>query len=175
MSKTAVSVKSNRAKVEIEITAAMVVAIAGLTTAEVIDISSVVANITGGGGATRAVEEEYVVGSDSPILDYSTMIPSTELGIEFLYTEGKETLGTDGLDLYTDILRPIQQHTASDLPVPITYSLGGGDIGDEQIATSPTETFITDLPAPVGGVGTSGRVKLTASFKTPTLTLSTVA
>ena len=175
MAKTANSVNPKRAKVELVITDEIVAALAGLTTPETIDISSIVTNVGGGEGAARSIEEQFVVGDDSPILDYNTQLNATEFTIEFLYTNGKDQLGTDLIDIYTDVLFPLLRYTAEDLPLQLIYSLDGGDVGDDEILTSATETFLMSAPAPVGGVDTGGKVKLTATLKTPDFTIATVA
>ena len=174
MAKTTHALNPGRAKVEIGITTEMVAAFAGLTTVETIDISSIVTNIGGSLGVVREVADQYVVGDDTPIIDISTKIPRSDLTIEFLWTDGKDTLGTDLLDIYTDVLLPLSKYTDAALPLPVTYSLSGGDVGDNEVITSTTETFLTNLPAPVGGVDTGGLVTVTATLTVSDYAMATV-
>ena len=174
MAKTVNSVRPDRAKVEIGITTEMVAAFAGLTTVETIDISSIVTNVGGSPGVVREVSDQYVVGDDTPIIDVSTKIARSDITIEFLWTDGKDTLGTDLLDIYTDVLFPLAKYTDGGLSLPLTYSLSGGDVGDNEVITNPTETFLTNLPAPVGGVDTGGKVKVVATLTASDYTMATV-
>ena len=175
MAKTANSVRPDRAKVEIDITTEMVAAFAGLTTVETIDISSIVTNVGGSPGVIREVADQYVVGDNTPIIDISTKIARSDFTLELLWTDGKDTLGTDLLDIYVDVLSPLSKYTDANLPLPLTYSLSGGDVGDNEIITSVTETFLTGLPAPVGGVDTGGKVKVVATLTASDYTMATVA
>ncbi len=172
MTKTANAVSPRRTKVELVISAAMVTALASLTTAETIDISSIAKNV-GGGGIKRPVTKEWVTGDDEAIGDYETRIDREAINVSFLYTNGKDQLGTDLLDIPA-ILREIAEYTVSDLSPQIVYSLAGGNVGDESFTTHATETRLTDLTDPVGGVDTSGKVQQTATFFSPSLTPATV-
>lgn len=172
MAKTANAVSSRKVKVELVISPAMVTALASLTTAESIDISQIVKAV-GGGGIKRPVTKEWVSGDDEPLADYETRIERGDITVSFLYTNGKDQLGTDLLDIPA-ILREIAEYTASDLSPQIIYSLAGGNVGDEEFTTHATETRLTDLTDPVGGVDTGGKVQQTATFFSPALTPATV-
>jgi len=173
MAKTANATHGKRTKVEAVMTAALVAALASLTTAETIDWSSVVKSISGG-ELTRTVEKEYVTGDDTPILSYDTNIQYSDIVIVFLYTNGKDTIGTDLID-FGEFLDDLAVVTSSDLSLPIIWSVAGGAIGDEERLSSATETFVVGLTAPVGGVGDNAKVQRTLTLSTSQVTKATVA
>ena len=164
--------KTNRfVKVEITVTAAMVSALASLTTAEDIDISSIfVGPIEQPQEISRDIEETNVSGDATPITS-AGVTSARRFAFTILYTEG-ETLGTDNLDIYQDLLKPTMEASTA-LSMPITWSPDGGGSGDNQYTTSATETFITSLSDPVGGV-TSEKIQITFEVSTPDLTVATV-
>ena len=172
MPKTAQAVNAKRTKIEIVVSAEMVAALASLTTVETIDMSSIAKSISGG-GQTRVVNKEYVTGDATPILDYDTNVDEGDLVINMLHTNGKETLGTDNLDIPA-ILNEIINHTAVDLSVQFIWSVAGGAVGDEERLTHPTETYLIGLTDPVGGVDDSAKVQQSLTLSTSAVTLATV-
>lgn len=172
MAKTANAISPRRGKLEMVISAAMVTA-TSLTTAETVDLSSVVKAVEGG-GLTRAINKEYVIGDDTPISDYDTRLERGDLQIVFLYTNGLEEFGTDDFDLYS-VLKEIAEYTAEDLSVQFIWSPAGGAVGDEEFTTDAAESFITSLSDPVGGVDTGGKLQVTVGLSSPTLARSAVA
>lgn len=173
MAKTANAVNAKRTKVELVVTAAMVTALASLTTAETIDISSVVKSISGGDLA-RVVNKEYVTGDATPILDYDTDKQYSDIVLNFLFTNGLDELGTDTIDIGT-ILDELAAYVASDLSLQIVWSVAGGNSGDEERLSSATETFIVGLTQPVGGVDGTGKVQRTLTLSTSSVTKATVS
>lgn len=160
------------AKVEVQITAAAVSAIASLTTAEWIDLSSIFAGpLEQDQIPTKDVEETNVSGDAAPIVSTGPA-SARRLTFNFLYTEG-EVLGTDNLDPYQDIFKPILEYNGSDLALPFRWSPKGGNTGDNQYATSTTETFLLSVGDPVGGVNSS-KIMFPVSIVTPDLTVSTL-
>lgn len=165
--------KTNRfVKVEVQITAGIVTAIAGLSTAEWIDISSTFSGpIDQPQEITRDIEETPVSGDATPITSAGSAT-ARRFAFTALYTEG-ETLGTDNVDLYQDVLKPIMEYTGDALSMPMRWSPAGGGSGDNQYTTSTTETYITSLSDPVGGVS-SEKIMINWEISTPDLTTSTV-
>jgi hypothetical protein len=171
MAKTAQWGTMRFAKVEVSITAAAVAAIAGLTTSEWIDLSSVFAGpLDQPQNPTRDKEETPVSGDAAPILSVGPN-SGREFAFSFLYTEG-ETLGTDNLDPYQDIFKAIMEDDAA-LSVPMRWSPAGGAGGDYQYSTSTTESFMVGLTDPIGGVDSS-KIMFTVTIATPDLTAATV-
>jgi hypothetical protein len=171
MAKTTAWVTNRFVKVEIEVTAAMVSALASLTTAEKIDISSIfVGPVDQPQEISRDIEETPVSGDATPITS-AGVTTARRFAFTILYTEG-ETLGTDNLDIYQDLLKPTMEASTA-LSMPVTWSPDGGDAGDAEFTTSATESFITSLSDPVGGV-TSEKISITFELSTPDLTVATV-
>ena len=173
MAKTVNAVNAKRGKVELVFDAALVAALASLTTAETIDISSIVKNISGG-DLTRAVEKEYVIGDDEAIDDYDSKLVYSNLVIILLYTNGKDSLGTDTVDIGT-ILDEVAVYTTTDLTLPVIWSVAGGAVGDEERATGASDTRIVGLTPPVGGVDSSGKVQRTLTLSVNSITPATVS
>ena len=173
MAKTPNAVNSKRTKVELVISAAMVTALASLTTAESIDISQVVKTIAGG-DLTRVVDKEYVTGDSSAILSYDTDIQYSDIVLNFLFTNGGDELGTDDLDI-GELLDELAVYIDSDLSLQIVWSVAGGAVGDEERLSSATETFIIGLTPPVGGVGDNAKVQRTLTLSTSQVTAATVS
>lgn len=171
MAKTSAWVTNRFVKVELDVTAAMVSAIAGLTTAEWIDISSIFAGpLDQPQEVTRDIEETPVSGDATPITSVGSA-SARRFAFSILYTEG-ETLGTDNLDIYQDVLKAVMESTTV-LSMPMRWSPAGGASGDNLYTTSTTESFMTSLSDPVGGV-TSEKIMVTFEISTPDLTVSTV-
>lgn len=173
MTKTANATGGKRAKLEIVISAAMVSALAMLTTAETIDLSSIVKNISGG-ELTRALEKEFVIGDDEAIEDYGTKLTYSNLVITFLYTNGKDQLGTDGIDPGA-LLDALARYTGGDLSPQTIWSMAGGAVGDEELSTGANDTRIVGLTPPVGGVDTTGKIQRTLALSVNSLTPATVS
>ena len=159
------------AKVEVSVTAAMVAAIASLTTVEWIDLSSIFAGPAAQDQApTKDVEETPVSGDANPIVSVGP--PSARrFSLSFLYTEG-EVLGTDDLDVYQDLFKPVIDYGIQ-LATPFRWSPKGGGSGDALYTTHATGTFILSVTDPVGAVS-SEKIMITVSFVTEELTPSTV-
>lgn len=172
MAKTTQGISPRKAKLEMVVSAAMVTAIAALSTAETVDLSSCIKG-TDGGGLTRVVEKEWVIGDDEAITTYDTRLTRGDLNVVGLYTNGKETLGTDTFDLYS-VLKSLAEYTASDLSVQFIWSPAGGAVGDAEYTTDATESFIASLSDPVGGVETTGKQQFTMAISSPSLAESTV-
>lgn len=173
MTKTAFGVNGKRTKVELVVTAAMVTALASLTTAETIDISQIVKSISGG-DLTRVVNKEYVTGDAAAILDYDTDKQYSDIVLVFLHTNGEEVMGTDTIDIGA-VLDELADYIASNLSLQIIWSVAGGGSGDEERLSSATETFIVGLTQPVGGVDTAGKVQRTLTLSTSAVTKATVS
>lgn len=172
MAKTDDWVTNRFVKVELDVTAAMVSALASLTTAEWIDISSIFAGpLDQPQEITRDIEETPVSGDATPITSAGAA-SARRFAFSILYTEG-EVLGTDNLDIYQDVLKPCMEYSGTALSMPMRWSPAGGNSGDNQYTTSTTETFLTSLSDPVGGV-TSEKIMITFEISTPDLTTSTV-
>lgn len=107
MAKTANSVSARRMKTELVISNAIVAALANIITAEKIDISEVVVEWAQGSAPQRPVDKQPVQGDKYPILTQDDGISETSYNVTILYTKGADTLGTDGLDVYNGVLRPI--------------------------------------------------------------------
>lgn len=171
MAKTSLWGTMRFAKVEVSITTATAAAIAGLTTVEWIDLSSIFSGpLDQPQNPTRDKEETPVSGDAAPILSVGPN-SGREFAFTFLYTEG-ETLGTDNLDPYQEIFKAIMED-ASALIVPMRWSPGGGVGGDNLYTTSLTESYIVGLTDPIGGVDSS-KIMFTVTIATPTLTVSTI-
>lgn len=171
MAKTTKSVTGRYAKLEVVVSAAMVSAIGSLTTAETIDLSSIFSGPAAQDQApTKDVEETPVSGDAEPINSVGSA-SSRRFSYTFLYTEG-DTIGTDNLDPYQDLFKPIIDYEG-DLPVQFIYSPKGGASGDYEYTTSATDSFIISVTDPVGGVNSS-KLMYTVSIVTGTYTPSTV-
>ena len=164
--------KTNRfVKVEVQVTAAMVTALSSLTTAEWIDLSSIFAGpLNQDQVPTKDVEETPVSGDAEPIVSVGAA-SARRFTFNFLYTEG-ETLGTDTLDPYQDIFKPVIDYEGQ-LSVPFRWSPNGGASGDALYTTSSTGTFIISVSDPVGGVN-SNKIMFSVSIVTEALTPSTL-
>jgi hypothetical protein len=172
MAKTDDWVTNRFVKVELQVTAAMVTALASLTTAEWIDISSIFAGpLDQPQEITKDVEETPVSGDATPITSLGTA-SARRFAFTVLYTEG-EVLGTDNLDPYQDILKPVVEYGSAALSMPMRWSPAGGNSGDNLYTTSATESWVTSLSDPVGGV-TSEKIMISFELSTPDLTTSTV-
>ncbi len=159
------------AKVEVQVTSAMVTALASLTTAEWIDLSSIFAGPMDQPQApTKDVEETPVSGDANPIVSVGPA-SARQYTWNLLYTEG-EVLGTDNLDVYQDLFKAVIDYSGQ-LAVPFRWSPAGGASGDNSYATSTTGTFITSVSDPVGGV-TSEKIMFAVDFITEDLTVTTL-
>lgn len=171
MAKTTAWATARFNKVEVQVTSAIVTAIAGLSTAEWIDLSSIFAGpLDQPQEPTRDAEETPVSGDATPIVSVGPN-SARQFTFNFLYTEG-ETLGTDNIDPYQDLFKPVMEYTSA-LSIPFRWSPKGGNSGDNRYATSTTETFMLSLSDPVGGV-TSNKIMFAVTIITPDLTTSTV-
>ncbi len=171
MARTSKWVAFRYAKVEVEVTAAMVTALASLSTAEFIDLSSIFAGpMDQDQSPTKDVEETPVSGDANPIVSVGPA-SARQYTWNMLYTEG-ETLGSDNLDVYQDLFKAIIDHSAA-LIIPFRWSPNGGASGDNSYATSTTGTFVTSVSDPVGGV-TSEKIMFSVSFITEDLTVTTL-
>lgn len=148
MTKTTKSVDGQYGLVEMTITTALTTALASLTTAEDIDIGSVVARVEEGSPPSREVNSDTVVDDKSKIISPSTSIDPGDYTIYFYYTQGKETLGTDTIDPVS-VCREIMQ-LATPLPLQFHWSIGG-ETGDEKDSTDPTDTYIQSVGNQVPG------------------------
>ena len=166
MAKTENASGSKRFKCELVISNAMVTALTMLSTAETIDISSITKAV-GGGNVKRAVEKEYVSGDKDPILTHDNQIVIDPYTISFLYTNGKDTLGTDGIDI-GELLDTIIEHDG-ELSPQFIISMAGGNVGDEERLSDPNSTRIAELTPPVGGVDTGGKIQRTVTVESPSM------
>lgn len=173
MAKTANATGAKRAKVELTINAAAVAALASLTTAETIDISSVVKSISGG-DLSRVVEKEYVIGDSDAIETYDPQLVYSDVVIVFLYTNGKDEVGTDDIDIGT-ILDEMAATTSTNLSLPVIWSMAGGAVGDEERISGADDTRIVGLTQPQGGVDTAGKVQRTLTLSVQSVTPATVS
>ena len=169
MTKTTKSVDGQYGLVEMTFSAALVAALASLTTAETIDISSVVARVEEGNSISREITEDPVVGDKTKIISPSTSLSAADYTIFFYYTQGKEALGTDTIDPVV-ILR--EAHLlATPLPISFAWSIGGA-VGDEKETTSATDTYIQSVGTAVPGE--SGRKLIPVHIFTSDVTVSTI-
>ncbi|MCA9921549.1 MAG: hypothetical protein KC419_08140 [Anaerolineales bacterium] len=172
MAKTAQAVGGKRFKFEISITAELVAALAYLTTVETVDISSITKAYEGG-AKKRPVNKEWVSGDKDPISEQDDQVTVDPATLSFLYTNGKETLGTDGFD-FGKLLNDVIMSDGA-LSLPYIVSVAGGNTGDEEWASDTTQTFVTEVANPAGSVDTAGKVQRTCIFDSSTLTPATVA
>ncbi len=171
MAKTTNWITNRFVKVEVEVTAAIVTALGGITTAEWIDISSIFSGpLDQPQQTTRDTEETPVSGDAQPIVSVGPN-SARQLTFTMLYTEG-ETLGTDNLDIYQDLLKPVMEDTTV-LSIPFRWSPNGGASGDNLYTTNSTGTFIVSMGDPVGGV-TSAKILIPVQVITEDLTVSTI-
>lgn len=173
MAKTVNATGAKRAKVELVFNAALVAALASLTTAETIDISSIVKGISGG-DLTRTVEKEYVIGDSAAIETYDPQLQYADLVITFLYTNGKDELGTDDIDIGA-VLDEAAVYVGSNLSLQVIWSMAGGAVGDEERITGADDTRIVGLTPPVGGVDTNGKIQRTLTLSIQSVTKATVS
>ena len=171
MAKTTYTKDGRRGYCKVTVTAAMVSALATLTTAEEVDLSSVVEQIEQVQTADREIQEDYVIGDVDPITTPEETLSAERYRITLYYTQGKEQLGTDNIDPYSDLIRPLHEQAVA-LPFQHKWSVGGAT-GDEEEATSSTDTFIESIDKPV--VGQRGKVKLTYTIRTTKTTASVIA
>lgn len=171
MSKTTAWATFRYSKIEVQVTAAMVAALASLTTAEWIDLSSIFNGpMVQDQAPTKDVDETPVSGSGTPIVSVGSA-SARRFTWTFLYTEG-DTIGTDNLDPYQDLFKPVIDYQG-DLIVPFRYSPKGGNSGDNLYTTSTAGTFVISVTDPVGGVN-SQKIMFSVSIITEDLTPSTV-
>lgn len=171
MAKTSAWATARFNKVEVQVTAAMVTALASLTTAEWIDLSSIFAGpLNQDQAPTKDVEETPVSGDAEPIVSVGSA-SARRFTFNMLYTEG-ETLGTDSLDPYQDLFKPVIDYEG-DLAVPFRWSPKGGNSGDYQYSTSTTGTFVISVSDPVGPV-TSEKIMFSVAIVTEDLTPATI-
>ena len=171
MAKTDDALTFRSAKVEFEVTAAMVSALASLTTAEWVDFSSVFAGpMDQGQQVTLPVAETNVSGSSDPIVSVG---PNSGRGYNFtiLYTEGDD-LGTDNLDMYQDFLKPVIENSTT-LVASFRWAPAGGAAGDYQYTTDTTNSYISALSDPVGVVD-ENLMRVDFSITTSSLTTATI-
>ncbi len=172
MTKTMNASGSKRFKCEFVVSAAMVTALPGtFTTAETIDISSITKAVSGG-SVKRTVEKEYVSGDPLPIATYDNQVTIDPYVISLLWTNGKDTLGTDGLDF--GVAMEAVMGYEGQLSPQFIISMAGGNVGDEEQISSATETFISEFTPPVGGVATGGKIQRTLTVDSPSWTTATV-
>lgn len=149
MAKTNNSISGRGAKVEIVVSATMVTALSTLTTAEDIDIGSICTAFEQAQVSQRDIDELFVFGSPTdPIVSQDEYIQGERYNVTIVYTQGKESLGTDTIDIYSDLLLPAFLN-ATPLSIQHKWSPAGGATGDEEYATSAAQTFVTSLPKPV--------------------------
>lgn len=170
MAKTTKSISLKRGYFHVNITATHTAALASLTTAAELDLSLVVESVEQNAQAERVVNEDFVIGDDDPIITPENTLSSEAYLCTMYYTQGKETIGTDLVDPYTDVIRAIHENDTA-LPTQFLWSVGGAT-GDEEEATSTTDCYITAISKPV--VGGSGKVRVTFAFRTPKTTVSVV-
>ena len=168
MTKTTLSIDGQYGSVNMTITAALVSALASLTTAEAIDISSVVARVEEGSAPTRQNAEDTVVGDKTKIISPATSISAASYTIYFYYTQGKETLGTDDIDPVT-ICREIMQ-LAVPLPIVFDWSIGGA-VGDEK-STTAVDTYIQSVGNQIPG--TAGKMMIPVQIYTSNVTTAVI-
>lgn len=173
MAKTTKSISIKRGYFHVDISAAIVAALAGLTTAEELDFSSVVESIEQNNEAEREISEDFVIGDADPIITPEDVLTSEGYLVTMFYTQGKETIGTDSLDPYTDVIRAIHENSTA-LPVQFLWSVGG-NTGDEEEQTSTTDCYITAVSKPVPSASSSGKSRVTFAFRTPKTTVSVIA
>ncbi len=173
MGKTANAINPRKGKLEFVVSSALASAIAGLTTAETIDLTSIFKGATGG-DLSRDLNKEYVAGDDEPLIDYGTRLVFSPYVFSFVFTNGAEQLGTDNLDFWS-IMKEILEYTGGDASPQFIYSPAGGATGDMEYTTDPTDTRLTNLSAPVGGVSDQNKVQCTLTVDTPSVTESSAA
>ena len=167
MAKTTNSIGGRRGNISAVVSAAMVSALSGLTTAETIDLSSVSVAMEEVSAAVREVDEDYVLGDASPIITADDVLSSREFRMDFYYTQGSETLGTDTLDPYA-MYKEVHEHTAA---LSFQHTWGIGATPAETFTTSATETFIMEVTTPVP-TGERNKVRFSVRFRTTSIAVA---
>ena len=170
MTKTTKSVDGQYGLVDLTFSAALVLALASLTTAETIDVSSLVARVEESSSSSREVTEDPVVGDITKIISPGSSLSAAEYVIYFYYTQGKETLGTDNIDVVTVLMEAHKLNPA--VPIPFGWSIGGA-VGDEREDTSATDTYLKNVGTAVPGE--KGRKLIPVTIFTSDVTPSTIA
>lgn len=170
MSKTVYSIYGDGGFVKLTVSAALAAAVDTLTTPEAIDLSSCVEKLEQVTEEESEVSQDWVVGDNDPIVDVSEKRGMERYRVTLFYTQGKEELGTDALDPYSDLVRAIREQAPA-VSVPHSWSIGGAS-GQEQEATDTNKTFITKISKPVFG---KEKVRVTYEFVCPPTTKSVIA
>lgn len=171
MTVTAKAISGRTRSLKLNITAALVAA-TSLTTVEKMQINSVVKS-TSGGHESSAVSREYVFGGATAIIDASDKVEVEPFVMTLLYTNGKETLGTDTKDPST-ILKEIF-NLSPKIPLQIEDSPAGANSGDELFTSSLTESYITGIQHPESDAEGTNKVQLQVTIDPGSWTVSTVA
>ena len=165
MAKTNNSLSARRTQLEVTVSAALVAALASLTTAEDIDMGSITMEVAQAQVSEREITEDNVFGDIAPIITPDGVVSGERYDVTILYTQGKDQLGTDLIDIYSDLLLPL--HLLQDaISIPHSWSPAGGNVGDERYVTDPNQTFLASLPKPVGG-SSSDKIKITYQIACP--------
>lgn len=170
MTKTTKSVDGQFGLVEVTFSAALVTALTSLITAETVDISSIVARVEESSSSSREITEDTVVGDITKIISPESTLSAAEYVIYFYYTQGKETLGTDAIDVVTVLMEAHKLNPA--ISIPFGWSIGGA-VGDEREDTSATNTFLKNVGTAVPGE--KGRKLIPVTIFTSDVTPSTIA
>ena len=167
MAKTNNSISARRTQLEVTANAALVAALTALTTAEDIDIGSITVEVAQAQVSEREISEDNVFGDITPIITPDGVVSGERYDVTILYTQGKDQVGTDLIDFYSDLLLPL--HLLQDaISIPHKWSPAGGNTGDEQYVTDPDQTYLASLPKPVGG-NSSDKIKITYQIACPTV------
>lgn len=167
MAKTANTIGGRRGNITAVVSAAMVSALSGLSTAESIDLSSVSVSMEENSAAVREVDEDYVLGDQLPIITADDVLSSREFTMTFYYTQGAETLGTDTLDPW-ELYNEVHTHSAA-LSFKHTWGIGASPA--QTFSSDATETFIMEVGTPVP-TGQREKVRFTVRFRTSAVTVA---
>ena len=175
--KTTNSISGRIGLLEVTISAAVVAALSGLTTAEDVNFSQAAVMIEETTSATRETDAQPVIGDKNPILTQSETLSTVRYKITLLYTKGSDQLGTDNVDAYTDIIRPAFMN-ATPLSLPHSWTFGGEGVevtGQERYTTDADETYIVSVQTPTPSANNASKIALTYEIECPMPTVSVVA
>lgn len=168
MTKTTKSVDGQKGLVEMTTTSVHTTVLGSLTTAEDMDLSSVVARVEEGSPPSLEIQADPVVGDDTKIISPATSFDPGDYTIYLYYTQGKETIGTDLVDPVT-VIREIFK---AKLPIQFHWSVGG-EVGDEKFSTDPDNTYIQSVGTATPGE--AGKKLVPVHIYTADVTPSTIA
>ena len=173
MAKTTKAISGAIGKCYLVLSTEWVTALASLTTAETIDISSLVKSVTQNNVAERTIDKDYVIDDPNPIISPENTLTAERYTIAFYYTQGQETIGTDALDPAT-LLREMHLHPVQ-YPLQFKWVIGKPTVGNEEYSTSPTDSYLVSVATPVVAGQGSGKVLIPVVVDTPPPTVALIS